>query len=224
MAAGAISVSGSAAGLMCAERLRPVLPLAASAEGPDEMLFHLLNLAGSNPIADAFMIVVTTLGAAYLLALVAVPLWWQGRREAAFDLLVLLGITVVVTEAIKFAVGRPRPCDVLASFRNLAGYGCDVEFDPSFPSGHASRAFAFAMFIAFRFRGRVGGAAFAFAFLVGLSRIYLGVHWPSDVLAGALLGVALAIAIEVMSRRSDRYRRLRSRVLSKIPHRRPASP
>src|SRR6266511_6375475 len=172
MAARTISVSGSAAGLMCAERLRRVLPLSIPAEGPDEMLFHLLNLAGSNPIADAFMIVVTTLGAAYLLGLVAVPLWWQGRREAAFDLLVLLGITVVVTEAIKFAVGRPRPCDVLTSFRNLAGYGCDAEFDPSFPSGHAS----------------------------------------------------LAFAVEVMSRRAERYRRLRSRMLSKIPHRRPASP
>ncbi len=173
MAARAISVSGSAAGLMCAERLRRVLPLATPAEGPDEALFHLLNLAGSNPIADAFMIAVTTLGAAYLLAIVAVPLWWRGRREAAFDLLVLLGITVVITEAIKFAVGRPRPCDVLTAVRNLAG---------------------------------------------------LGVHWPSDVLAGALLGVALAFAVERMSRRADRYRRLRSWILSKIPHRRPASP
>ncbi|HYU06580.1 MAG TPA: phosphatase PAP2 family protein [Thermoplasmata archaeon] len=199
-----------------------MLPLVTPAEGPDEMLFHLLNLAGSNPILDAFMIAVTTLGAAYLLAIVAVPLWWRGRREAAFDLLILLGITVVVTEAIKFAVGRPRPCDVLTSVRNLAGYGCDVEFDPSFPSGHASRAFAFATFLAFRYRGRVGAAAFAFAFLVGLSRIYLGVHWPSDVLAGALLGVALALAVERMSLRSDGYRRLRSWVLSKIPHRRPA--
>jgi len=167
-----------------------------------------------NPFADLLMIVVTTLGASYVVALLAVPLWWRGHREATFDLLLLLGITILITEAIKFAVGRPRPCDVLSSYRNLAGYGCDTQFDPSFPSGHASRAFAFAAFIGLRFRWRAGSAATAFAVLVGLSRIYLGVHWPSDVIAGALLGIALALVFEVMSRRADRSRRMRSRVVT----------
>jgi len=199
-----------------------VLAFVSYSVGTDELLFRALNLAGTNAFADVAMVAFTILGAAYVLAFLAVPLWWRGHREAAFDFLLLLGITVVVTEALKFAIGRPRPCDALSGVRSIAGYGCDAEFDPSLPSGHASRAFAFAAFIAFRFRWRAGSAALAFAFLVGLSRIYLGVHWPSDVLAGALLGLALAFAVERMSRRSDAYRRLRSRVLSKIPHRRPA--
>src|SRR6266571_3795526 len=182
--------------------------------GADELWFRALNLAGTNAFADAVMVAFTILGAAYVLALLAVPLWWRGHREAAFDFLLLMGITVVVTEALKFAVGRPRPCDALSGVRWIAGFGCDVEFDPSFPSGHASRAFAFATFLAFRYRGRVGAAAFAFAFLVGVSRIYLGVHWPSDVIAGAVLGVALAVAAERMSRRASGYGRLRSGGLS----------
>jgi len=190
----------------------------------DEALFRALNAAGTNAAMDALMVVITTLGAAFIIVLFAVPLWWRGYREATFDFLLLLGITVVLTEGIKFLVGRPRPCNgVLPNVRTLIGYGCDAEFDPSFPSGHASRAFALAAFVGLRFRWRAGSAASAFAVLVGLSRIYLGVHWPSDVLAGALLGVGLALAFEFSSKRLGGYRRMRARILELIPHwKRPA--
>jgi undecaprenyl-diphosphatase len=198
--------------------------MASAAGDLDELLFRALNGAGTNPAMDALMIVITTIGAAFILVLVAVPLWWRGYREATFDFLLLLGITVVLTEVIKFVVGRPRPCTgVLPDVRTLIGFGCDAELDPSFPSGHASRAFALAAFVGLRFRWRAGSLAFAFAVLVGLSRIYLGVHWPSDVLAGALLGVGLALAFEFGSRRFDGYRRMRTRILAAIlPAVRPA--
>lgn len=188
-------------------------------QGPDEILFRALNLAGTDRLLDAIMLFLTTISAAYVIALFAVPIWWRGRRDAAFDLLILIGITILVTEAIKFAVGRPRPCDSLPAVHAIAGFGCDVEFDPAFPSGHTSRAFAIAAFLAYRFRWRVGAAATAFAVLVGLSRIYLGVHWPSDVLGGAALGIGLVAAFELSSRRSARYQRFRRRILEAIPHR-----
>ncbi len=198
----------------------PFAAISAAPGGPDELLFRALNWAGTDPVMDVIMEGLTTLGAAYIVALVAVPLWWRGHREATFDFLVLLGIAVVVTEALKFAVDRSRPCAIASvGARVLPGYGCDVETDPSFPSGHASRAFALATFLGLRFRWRTGGAAMAFAVLVGLSRVYLGVHWPSDVLAGALLGVGLALALEVGSRRLAAYRRLRKRIVEAIPHR-----
>ncbi len=198
-------------------RVGALAALAAS-PGFDESLFRALNLAGTNPALDAVMVALSLASTAYVLALLAIPIWWRGRREAAFDLVFLLGLAVVVTEAIKFAVGRPRPCGTLPDVRTLAGFGCDAEFDPAFPSGHASRAFAAAALLGLRFRGRGGGAALAFAALAGLSRIYLGVHWPTDVLGGAALGVGLALALETASRQIGFYRRLRARILAAIPH------
>src|SRR2546427_13232329 len=108
----------------------------------DEVLFRALNAAGTNAAMDALMVVITTLGAAFIIVLFAVPLWWRGYPEATFDFLLLLGITVVLTEGIKFLVGRPRPCNgVLPNVRTLIGYGSDAEVDPSLPRGHPSPAF-----------------------------------------------------------------------------------
>ena len=56
----------------------------ASIGGPDELLFRALNLAGANPTLDAIMILITTLGGTYIVALFAVPLWLRGQREATF--------------------------------------------------------------------------------------------------------------------------------------------
>jgi undecaprenyl-diphosphatase len=182
------------------------------------MLFRALNLAGTNDVLDRIMVFITVVSGVYIIALVAVPVWLRGRRDVAFDLLLLLGITILVTQVIKLAVDRPRPCQILLDARTLKGYGCDVEPDPGFPSGHASRAFVIASFLAIRFRWRVGAPAAVLAGLVGLSRIYLGVHWPSDILGGALLGIALAVAFDLVSRRVALYQRIRTRIVEAIPH------
>src|SRR6266566_8327704 len=144
------------------------------------MIFRALNLAGSDPILDRIMI--------------------------------------VITEAIKCLVDRQRPCDALPNVNTLAGYRCAAEFDPAFPSGHASRAFAVAALLAIRFRWRLGIPAGALAVLAGVSRIYLGLHWPSDVLGGAAVGIGFAIVIEVVSRRVEPYQRIRARIVEAIPH------
>jgi len=186
--------------------------------GLDELLFHAINLAGTNAFLDTLMVLITTLGGTFVVALFAFLLWGQGQREAAADFVLLLLLSEVLTAVLKLLVDRSRPCTIPSFAYTLPGYGCATQPDPSFPSGHASRAFALAAFIGLRFRWRAGGAAMGFAVLVGLSRIYLGIHWPSDILGGAVLGIALALAIEFANRRVGFYQRIRKRLLDLIPH------
>jgi undecaprenyl-diphosphatase len=192
--------------------------VASQSQGLDETLFRAWNLAGLDRNLDLIMSVFTVLGGSLVIVLIAVPLWWRGLRNPTFDVLLLLGITLVVVEALKFAIGRPRPCDFLPGVRTLAAFPCSAELDPAFPSGHASRAFAVATLLVIRFRWWVKIPAGAFAVLVGISRVYLGLHWPSDILGGAIVGIGLALLIEFLSRRVPRYQRIRTRVVEAIPH------
>ena len=87
-------------------------------------------------------------------------------------------------------IGRDRPPLVYAEPRPLVS----VPHSGAFPSGHASCAFAAATVIAYASR-RLAVPAYALAALVAWSRVYVGVHWPLDVIGGAALGTLVAIAL-----------------------------
>src|SRR5207247_7553439 len=195
-----VRVATGLSDLRLSGRVYPVA-MFASIGGVDELLFRALNLAGTDHTLDVVMILITMLGGTYILALFAIPLWLRGQREATFDFILILVLTVVVTTAIKYLVDRSRPCvDKAFGAPLIPGYGCDTEPDPSFPSGHASRAFALAGLVALRLRWRAGGAAMAFATLVGASRVYMGLHWPSDIIGGAYVGIGYVVHVGLVCR------------------------
>jgi undecaprenyl-diphosphatase len=89
---------------------------------------------------------------------------------------------------IKPLVDRVRPCTAISWIRLPDGQ----RFDPSFPSNHAMNNFAIATFFARTFRNRsLTITLFALAALISLGRIYQGLHYPSDVIGGAMIGCAL---------------------------------
>jgi membrane-associated phospholipid phosphatase len=104
--------------------------------------------------------------------------WRRARRT-------VLGVYAVNT-AIKFAVRRPRP--QIPGLAPLQGTTTGL----SFPSAHAATSFAGAL--AYSRLGLPAAPLYSLAGAMALSRVYLGVHYPSDILAGALLGTALAAA------------------------------
>ena len=110
----------------------------------------------------------------------------QTRKAGASALCAMLIGLVVVNFTIKPLVSRPRPWLVIEGFVNLV-----EEHDPnSFPSGHTNAAFAFALGICAAEGSRrwMKATAVCMAVAMGLSRLYVGVHFPSDVLAGAVIG------------------------------------
>jgi undecaprenyl-diphosphatase len=93
-------------------------------------------------------------------------------------------------------IGRARPPSVYPEPKPLV----NVPHTAAFPSGHASTAFACATVIAWASR-RFAVPAYVLAAAIAWSRVYVGVHWPLDVLGGALLGVAMGTLLVSLARR-----------------------
>lgn len=168
----------------------------------EELAFRAVNADGGR-VLDALAVAVSSrwFGAAVALAIAAAIAISCGRRRAA--LLFALAVALAVSDLVGAQVFRPlfarmRPCFALAgTVRQLV----PVSDVGAIPSLHASNFFAMAA-VAWAAGRRLGVAAVAVAAAVALSRVYLGVHWPTDVLAGAAWGTACGVAAVALARRA----------------------
>ncbi|MER5726737.1 phosphatase PAP2 family protein [Streptomyces sp. NPDC002138] len=133
----------------------------------------------------------------YGLALFAVLMaagWWRARRAGTPVAVTALAVPLITllafgTDALlKLAVREDRPCQTL---RAPTLEACPAPGDWSFPSNHAALAAAAAVALCFVSR-RLGALALAAAALMAVSRVWVGVHYPHDVLAGCLVGASVA--------------------------------
>jgi undecaprenyl-diphosphatase len=145
---------------------------------------------GSSPALVAVARIFTALGEPTVLIaagfVAAAALWWIGRGRFALGLLLVILIGRAVTEAQKYWIARARP--------DIEPHLVVVKTS-SFPSGHAASSMIFYLVLALALTGRTtwrriaAAGAVELSLLTGLSRVMLGVHWPSDVIGGWSFGM-----------------------------------
>ncbi|HWD01185.1 MAG TPA: phosphatase PAP2 family protein [Amycolatopsis sp.] len=132
----------------------------------------------------------------FLVAPVLLALLWHARRDAdalarAAWVPIAVAVALGIDTVLKSAFAEIRPCRVVPGVHTLVP--CDAPTDYAFPSNHTVFVAAFAGALLL-IRRSWGWWATAFAVLIGFSRVYLGAHYPHDVLAGLVVGYAVGLS------------------------------
>ena len=162
------------------------------------------------PLLRPFFHVVTEAGSYKVLVPIGVGiLFWQRKHVRRMGFLTLYALGIVPLEVwAKLAIARPRPHDYL-------GLAPLVHTSHGFPSGHALAAAAFYGMLLVLLRRDIdnptwqyvlSGGTLVLVLLIGVSRIYIGAHWPSDVLGGFALGGGYCILAKAVYERIERQR------------------
>jgi undecaprenyl-diphosphatase len=164
----------------------------------DRGLFYFCNQSLHNWLFDAIFPFLTDLNRKPIALLIVGILWilllLKGGRHGRIAALLLVP-TIALSDqlnssVLKFLIERARPCHELANVHLLVGCGSGY----SFPSSHAVNNFAGALVLSY-FLPKWTWAFFSFAALIAFSRVYVGVHYPSDVIGGAIIGLLIGVAV-----------------------------
>lgn len=174
----------------------------------DRDLFAFLNQDIQNWFLDVVLPFLTDIhrkpvGIALLVLLWLLLLTKGGRAGRIAALLLIPTIALadqLNSSLLKFIIDRPRPCHELANVHLLVGCGSGY----SFPSSHAVNNFAAALVLSY-FLPRWTWAFLSYAGVIAFSRVYVGVHYPSDVVAGAMVGVAVGFLVLTAFRQTEEW-------------------
>ncbi len=167
----------------------------------DVNIFYLFNnLAGQSHIFDVLVVFLAAYLQYFLALTFILLLYFSGYAMPEKIRIFLVTIAAIavsrlgVTELIRFFVHRPRPFIDLTVHKLLSSGWFYSDTEWSFPSGHSSFFFAMATVI-YLYNKKWGIGFFIAAILMNLSRIVAGVHYPSDILGGAIIGVVVGYII-----------------------------
>ena len=171
----------------------------------DLAIFYFFNHTISTGFLDKFFSIITDVSKWYIAYLILAGIaFFKGGTRGKIAVIGLI-ILIVVTDQtgyrlLKESIERLRPCVALTDV--ITPVGCAGSY--SFPSNHALNNFAAAFFL-MRLYPNYKWIFLVVATLVSISRIYLGVHYPSDVIAGALLGAAFVYLFSIAALKIEKY-------------------
>ena len=158
------------------------------------MEIHILDMIQNlrTPIGDVVVPLITRLGDAGIIWIILTVLLLiipKTRKTGVIMMAALLVDVLLCNVFIKNLVARTRPYEVVDGLKLLI----EKQSDYSFPSGHTGSSFASAIVLWKELPKKYGVMALIVAVLIAYSRLYVGVHYPSDVLAGVVIGTVLAL-------------------------------
>lgn len=134
-------------------------------------------------------------GAIWIAIAILLLVFKRTRKAGIIAICALLGSLIINNIILKNLVARTRPYEMFDEVKRLI----EIQRDFSFPSGHSGSSFAAATSIYLGLSGKlkkkIGIASLTLASIIALSRLYVGVHYPSDVIFGAINGIIIAIGV-----------------------------
>lgn len=150
-----------------------------------------------NSVCDLFFKGITHLGDAgifWILLTIVLLCFRQTRKAGVYSACALIASLIVSNLILKNLVGRIRPYEL------VEGLQCIVApaYDASFPSGHTSASFASAVSIYWQISRKFAVFLIVLASLIAFSRLYVGIHYPTDVLGGLVAGICIGLLVNAL--------------------------